>query len=144
MPLDNEQISTKLAVMENQISTLVQSSQRVEALLERISLFDKTQSELLQRYTYLNERHIETSTKVDKCAESHEKETVKLWSEVTELKDKANKAHGIGLGAMAFAGVIACIATYFFTFLFSTAQENKAGNIRQDQQIIQIEKELQK
>lgn len=144
MALDNEQISTKLAVMESQISTLVQSSQRVEALLERISLFDKTQAELLQRYAFLSERLVEVTTKVDKCAESHEKETAKLWSEVTELKDKANRAHGIGIGAMAFAGVIACIATYFFTFLFSTAQENKASNIRQDQQIIQLDKEAQK
>lgn len=144
MPLDNEQMSTKLAVMESQIGTLVLSSQRVEALLERISVFDKTQGELLQRIAYLSERLVEVTTKVDKCAESHEKETAKLWSEVTELKDKANKAHGLGLGAMAFAGVIASIATYFLTFLFSTVQENKAGNIRQDQQIIQIEKELQK
>lgn len=144
MALDNEQISTKLAVMESQISTLVQSSQRVEALLERISLFDKTQAELLQRYSFLSERLVEVTTKVDKCAESHEKETAKLWAEVTELKDKANRAHGIGIGAMAFAGVIACIATYFFTFLFSTAQENKASNIRQDQQIIQLDKEAQK
>jgi seryl-tRNA synthetase len=144
MPLDNEQISTKLAVIESQITTIVQSSQRVEALLERISQFDKTQAELMQRYAYLNERHIETTTKVDKCAESHEKETAKLWSEVAELKDKANKAHGLGLGAMAFAGVIASIATYFLTFLFTTAQENKAGIIRQGQQIIQLERDRQK
>lgn len=144
MALDIEQISTKLAVVESQVNTLVLSSQRVEALLERISLFDKTQAELLQRHSYLNERFVEVAKDVEKCAESHAKETTKLWSEVTFLKEKANKAHGVGIGAMALLGIIASIATYFFTFLFTTAHENKAALIKQGQQIIQIEKNYDK
>ncbi len=144
MAMDNEQISTKLAVVESQITTLIQSSQRVEALLERISLFDKTQAELLQRHTYLNERYVEVSKEVEKCAQSHATETSRLWSEVTELKDKASRAHGIGIGAMALLGIVASIATYFFTFLFNTAQENKAGLIRHQQQIIQLEKDSER
>lgn len=144
MILDSEQIQTKLAVVESQINTLVLSSQRVEALLERISIFDKAQSDLLQRHGYLTERVVEVTKEVEKCAQSHVLETTRIWSEVTTLKDKANTAHGIGVGASIFAGVIACIATYFLTFLFNTAQENKAGRILQGQQIIQLEKEFEK
>lgn len=143
MAMDNEQISTKLAVVESQINGLVLSSQRVEALLERISLFDKTQAELLQRHNNLNERYIEVSKEVEKCSQSHTLETTRLWSEVTELKDKASRAHGIGLGAMALLGIVASIATYFLTFLFTTAQDNKSGLIRQGQQIIQLERQVE-
>jgi hypothetical protein len=143
MALDNEQVSTKLAVMESQITTLVQSSQRVEALLEKFSLFDKTQAELLQRIIHLNERYIEVSKEVEKCAQSHTTETSRLWSEVAQLKDTANKAHGIGIGSMAMLGILASIATYFLTFIFSTVQESKTSIIRQQQQIIQLEKVIE-
>jgi hypothetical protein len=142
MALDNEQIQTKLAVLETQITNLVQSSQRVESLLERISLFDKTQAELLQRHVYLNERYVEIAKEVEKCSQTHEGETERLWKEVIQLKDTASRAQGVSIGAMALLGIIASIATYFFTYLFSTAQENRAAYIRQGQQILQLEKQI--
>lgn len=143
MAMDNEQISTKLAVVESQINGLVLSSQRVEALLERISLFDKTQAELLQRHNNLNERYIEVSKEVEKCAQSHATETMRLWQEVTTLKDKASTANGVAIGSMSLLFIVVGIATYFFNFLFTTAQDNKSGLIKQSQQIIQLEKQIE-
>jgi hypothetical protein len=142
MAMENEQISTELAVMKTQITNLVQSSMRVESLLERFSIFDKTQGELMQRHVHLNERYIEIAKEVEKCAQSHATETTRLWSEVGQLKDKANRAHGIGVGSIAMLGVLASIATYFLTFIFSTVQESKSSIIRQQQQIIQMEKAI--
>lgn len=140
MTTNDENFATDLAVMKSQIINLIQSSQRVEALLEKFSMFDKSHGELMQRHLNLNERHIEIEKEVEKCAQSHASETKRLWTEIAILNDKASKAHGIGMGSMAMLGIIASIATYFLTFLFTTVQDNKAALIRQHQQIIQLEK----
>lgn len=144
MALDVEQITTKLAVFESQMSTLLQSNLRIEQSLERLGILDKTLSEIVQRNAYLTEKLIEVSKEVEKCAKSHEIETSRLWVEVTTLKDKANRAHGVSIGAIALLGIIASIATYFLTFLFTTANENKAARIQQHEKIQHIERTLEK
>lgn len=140
MPMDNETISNKLAVVESQVSTLVLSSQRVEAMVERISFFDKTQAEMMQRHQALNERLIEVIKEVEKCSQAHQTETTRLWAEITSLNKLAHGASSIGKAANIFLIIAVGIGGYFFDFLFDTAQTNRASLIDQGRQLVQIER----
>jgi len=142
MAMDNEQLSTKLAVMENQIGSLVQSNQRIESALEKIAGFDKSLAELIQKHSYLSERIIEVEKETEKCAQSHIRETEKLWIEVSALNKLAHKANGIAIGGLVFLSIITGIATFFFTFLFNTANENKTAIAEHKQQIKQAERQI--
>jgi t-SNARE complex subunit (syntaxin) len=142
MAMDNEQISTELAVMKSQITMLVQISQRVEALLEKIASFDKTQAELLQRFNNLQEKTIENAKKVEVCSSSHESDNGKLWTEVSALSAKANRAQGIAIGAMSLLFIIVIIAGFFSDYLFTTAQGNKDRITSHSERINNLEKEL--
>ena len=142
--MDGENTATRLAVMETQIGTLLQSTKRIETTLDKLFVVDKSIESMAQKQEYLVTRLIELEKEVDKCASSHNAETKKLWDEVSGLKDNYHSARGMAIGAMIFIGVITSIATFFFTFLFNTANENKTAITEQRQVMKQIDRELGK
>lgn len=144
MVMDNEQVTTKLAVMESQMQSLVQSNQRIESSLEKIASFDKSLAEVIQKHSHLSEKMIEVEKETEKCAQSHARETEKLWNEVSTLNKLAHKANGIAIGALVFIGIITTIASASVTFLFNTTNENKASIIEQKQMIRQLDKAVDK
>jgi hypothetical protein len=142
--MDNQEISTELAVMKSQITMLVQITQRVEALLEKMASFDKSQAELVQRFNGLQEKSIETAKKVESCSNAHESDNGRLWVEVSGLNAKANRAQGIAIGAMSLMGVLIIVGGFFTDYLFETAQSNKGGLIELRGKVDQLEKYVAK
>jgi hypothetical protein len=139
MSMNNEELSVKFAVMESQLTALVASNLRIEAAMDKIASIDRTIAEITSDSRYVNEKIRDIEKDTAHCMASHERESQKLWSEVATLKDAVSHARGIAKTAIWFIGGASVVAGAFFTYLFNTAAWNKETNIKQNQEIHELQ-----
>lgn len=142
MSMNNEELSIKMAVFENQLSNLVASNTRIEASVEKIASLDRTIAEIVANYGFMSQKLIEVERETAMCSANHARETEKLWLEISTAKDRISHANGVAVTAIWFICGACVVAGSFLTFLFNTANSNKEVNIQQTQQIQQLEKKV--
>jgi hypothetical protein len=149
MSMNNEELSLKFAVMENQLTTLVASNLRIEAAMDKISSLDKMIAQITSDNKHITQKLVDVARDTEICASSHERETTKLWDQITQIKDRitivqteakteVTHVRSVAKTAVWFASGIFVVAGSFFTYLFNTASLNKETNVKQTQEIQEI------
>lgn len=141
MSMNNEELSIKFAVMENQLSNLVASNLRIEDALIKLGALDKAIAEMVASSTYLHQKVIEIDRDTSQCAAANTEKNIKVWEELNHLKEKISHAHGIALTAIWFVTAVTAVLGAFLGFLFNTAASNKDTNTVQTQQIQQLKEQ---
>jgi hypothetical protein len=135
MSMNNEELSLKFAVMENQLTTLVASNQRIEAAMGMIASLDKSIAEIKSDHKHFTTKIAEVERDTAICAADRDRQHDKILVELNNVKTDTNHAKSVAKTAIWFLSGLGSIATGFFIYLFNTADMNKDVNTRQTQEI---------
>lgn len=124
MSMNTEELSTKFAVMENQLGNLMDATVRIENSIIKLGTLDKTMSEIVVSNTYMHQKVVDL-----------EKDSGYISLALNTANGEITKAQGAVTSAKYLLSAFAFIAACFFGYLFNTAQDNKRVNIQQTEQI---------